>query len=150
MRGDRGARLVGPTGIGVAGGADDREAQRLEDGAETPPSPSDREPIGVAVVRVAQRQELGAALDAAVDPVLECDLQGLLHGDRTVGGEEEVGIVHRHHGGQGLGQLDDHACCRCPSIVECATLAAWAARAASSSGTRWPRVFTQSEEMASR
>ena len=37
-----------------------------------------------------------------------------------------------------------------PSMVEWATLPAWAARAASSSGTRWPRVLTHSDEMASR
>ena len=37
-----------------------------------------------------------------------------------------------------------------PSIVEWATLPTWATRAASSSGTRWPRVLTHSEEMASR
>ena len=37
-----------------------------------------------------------------------------------------------------------------PSIVEWATLSICSRRAASSSGTRWPRVVTQSEEMASR
>ena len=37
-----------------------------------------------------------------------------------------------------------------PSMVVWATRSSWAARAASSSGTRWPRVFTHSDEMASR
>ncbi len=37
-----------------------------------------------------------------------------------------------------------------PSMVEWATFPAWAASAASSSGTQWPSVLTQREEIASR
>ena len=49
----------------------------------------------------------GAAVDAAVDPVLERDLEGLLDRHRPIRGEEEVGVVDRDHGGERLGQLDD-------------------------------------------
>ena len=45
-------------------------------------------------------------VDAAVDPVLERDLERLLDGHRAVGREQEVRIVDRHHGGERLGQLD--------------------------------------------
>ena len=41
-----------------------------------------------------------------VDPVLERDLERLLDRHRAVGGEEEVGLVHGHDGGERLGQLD--------------------------------------------
>ena len=105
---DGGHRLVGPARVVVAGGADDREADGIEEtGAET--AVAQREGTdGVAVVGVAQGQIAGAALDAEVDPVLEGDLQGLLDRRGAVGGEEEVGGVHRDHGGQGLGQLHHH------------------------------------------
>ncbi len=63
---------------------------------------------GVAVVGVAQGQVAGAAVDALVGPVLEGDLEGLLDRRGAVGGEQEVGAVHGHHGGQGLGQLHHH------------------------------------------
>ena len=147
---DGGHRLVGPARVVVAGGADDGEAQRVEDvGAETTVAQGERS-HGVAVIGVAEGQVAGAALDAEVGPVLEGDLQGLLDGRGAVGGEEEVGSVDRHHGGQGLGQLDDDAVAvaeegRVGDPVELA-----AQRPASSSGTRWPRVVTQSDEMASR
>ena len=37
-----------------------------------------------------------------------------------------------------------------PSRVAWATLPSWSTTAASSSGTRWPRVVTHSDEMASK
>ena len=106
MRLDGGAGLVGPARVGVAGRAHDGEAQRIEDGAEHAAVAERERADGVAVVGVAQGQEGGAARLAPVDPVLEGDLEGLLHRHRAVGGEEEVGIVDRHHRGQRLGQLD--------------------------------------------
>ena len=59
------------------------------------------------MVRIAEREEARATVDAAVDPVLERDLERLLDGHRPIRGEEEVGVVDRHHGGERLGQLDD-------------------------------------------
>ena len=146
---DAGARLGGPTGIGVARGADDREAQRVEHGAEHAAVAERQGADGVAVVGVAQGQERGAPALAPVGPVLEGDLEGLLHRHGAVGGKEEVGVVDRDHGGQGLGQLDHHRV----AVAEhgaVGDLARLAARAASSSGTRWPSVLTQREEIASR
>ena len=45
-------------------------------------------------------------VDATVDPVLERDLEGLLDRHRPIRGEQEVGVVDRHDGGERLGQLD--------------------------------------------
>ena len=64
-------------------------------------------------------------------------------------GEQEVGVVDRHHGRQRLGQLD-HDAVAVAQQVEWATRPSWSAMAWSSSGTRWPRVLTHSDEMASR
>ena len=102
------ARLVGPTRVDVAGRAHDGEAQRLEDGAEHAAVAERERADGVAVVRIAEREEARAAVDAAVDPVLERDLERLLDRHRPVGGEQEVRVVDRHHGGERLGQLHHH------------------------------------------
>ena len=100
--------LAAQSGIGVARGAHDREAQRLEHGAEHAAVTERERPDGVAVIGVAQGEEGRAPRLAPVGPVLECDLEGLLHRDRPIPSEEEVGIVDRDHCGQRLGQLDDH------------------------------------------
>ena len=103
-----GARLGRPTRIGVPRGADDGEAQGVEDGAEHPAVPQRQGADGVAVIGVAQGQELRAPLLPPVGPVLEGDLEGLLDRDGAVGRKQEVGRVDRHQRGQGLGQLDHH------------------------------------------
>ena len=102
------ARLVGPTRIGIARGAHDGEAQRLEDGAEHAAVAERKSADGVAVVRITEREEAGAAVDAAVDPVLERDLERLLHRNRPIRSEQEVRVLDRHDGSECLGQLDDH------------------------------------------
>ena len=98
-----GHRLGDPVRIVVAGGADRREPQRIEQvGAEAAVAHRQR-PDGVAVVGPPEGQVGGAAADRPVAPVLEGDLEGLLHRGRPVGGEQEAGAVHRHHLPQGLG-----------------------------------------------
>ena len=101
------ARLVGPTRVGVARRPYDGEAQRVEHGAEDAAVAERERADAVAVVRIAEREEARAAVDAAVDPVLERDLERLLDRHRAIRGEEEVGVVDRHHRGEGLRQLDD-------------------------------------------
>ena len=100
-------------GIGVARGAHDREAQRVEHGAEHAAVAERERADGVAVVGVAEGEEPRAPLDAPVDPVLEGDLQRLLDGDRPVGGEQEVGRVDRHHARPGPRPARPRPCCRC-------------------------------------
>ena len=98
--------FVGPAGIGVAGRAHDREAQRFEHGTEHPAVAERERAHRVAVIRVAEGEEARPPLDSPVDPVLERDLQGLFDGHGPVGGEQEMGSIDRHHAGQRLGQLD--------------------------------------------
>ena len=113
------AGLGRPAGVGVAGRAQDREAERLEDRAEDSAVAERERADRVAVVRVAQGEEAGAPrcgrigsapvmtrVVAPVDPILEGDLEGLLDGDGAVGREEEVGLVDGDHGSERLGQLD--------------------------------------------
>ena len=56
---DHGARLVRPAGVGVAGGAQHREAQRLEDRTEHAAVTEGERADGVAVVGVAEGEEAG-------------------------------------------------------------------------------------------
>ena len=86
---------------------------------------------------------------APVDPVLKGHLERLLDGRRAVGGEEEVRPVDRHHARRASASSTTTAL-PLPNMVAWATRPSWSTRAASSSGTRWPSVFTHSEEMASR
>ena len=75
------------------------------------PSPRVAEGEGahrVAVVGAAEGEEAAALGAADVDPVLEGDLEGLLHRRRPVAREQDAGVVDRHDRGQGLGQLHDH------------------------------------------
>ena len=96
--GDGGHRLVGPARCGVSGGAYHWEPQRIEHaGAESAVTDRQR-PDGVPVIGVAQGEESGVPGLAAVDPVLEGHLEGLLHCHCTVGGEGDVGVVDRDHG----------------------------------------------------
>ena len=60
-----------------------------------------------------------------------------------------MGVIDRDHRGQRLGELD-RSRLPFPSNVAWATLPSWSTRAASSSGTRCPRVVTHSDEMASK
>jgi hypothetical protein len=93
----------------VAGGPDHVEAQRVEQvGAEAAGTHRQR-PDRVTVVGVAEGKVPGAAGDAEVGPVLEGDLERLLHRRGAVRGEQQVWPVHGHHAGQRLGELDDHA-----------------------------------------
>ena len=105
---DRRARLVGPTRVGVAGRPHDGEAQRVERSTEDAAVAERERADGVAVVRIAEREEARAALNAAVDPVLERDLERLFDGDRAIRSKEEVGVVDRHHRSEGFRQLDDN------------------------------------------
>ena len=102
------------------------------------------------MVRAAEGEVAIAAGDALVGPVLERDLDALLHGGGAVGREEEVRPVDGHDRGERLGQLDHDAVAvaeqrRVRDAVESAP-----GSASSSSGTRWPSVVTHSDEMASR
>ena len=91
-----------------AGRPQHREAQRVEDVGAEPAVAEGQGAHGVAVVGAAEGEEAVALRPADVDPVLERDLEGLLDGRRPVAGEQEPGVVDRHHRGQGLGQLDHH------------------------------------------
>jgi hypothetical protein len=92
-----------------AGRAQDGKAQGVEQlGPE--PAVADRErPDRVAVVRASEREERRATGDTAIVPVLERDLQRLLHGGRAIGRVEEMRIVDGNDGGECLRQLDDDA-----------------------------------------
>ena len=101
-----GEGLGHPVRVVVSGGAEDVEAQRVEQvGAEAAVAHRQR-PDRVAVVGLAESQIGGAVGDAEVVPVLEGDLDGLLHRGGAVGGEQEVRLGHRHYFSQGLGQRD--------------------------------------------
>ncbi len=93
----------------VAGRADHVEAQRIEQVSAEPAGAHGQRSDGVTVVGVAEGQIPGAAGDATVGPVLEGDLERLLHRRGAVRGEQEVRPVDRHDAGQRLGELDDHA-----------------------------------------
>ena len=97
-----------------------------------------------------RRGSVVRARDALVGPVLERDLQRLLDGRGTVAGEEQVGVVHGHDGARAPRPARSSTRLPLPSIVEWATRSIWSRSAWSSSGTRWPRVVTHSDEMASR
>jgi hypothetical protein len=58
------------------------------------------------VVRAAEREIRRAPVDAAVHPVLERDLEGLLDGGGAVRREQEVRPVDGHDPRQRLGELD--------------------------------------------
>ena len=103
---DAADHLGRPVRRGIAGRADHREPQRVEDGGAEPPVTEGEGAHGVAVVGVAEGEEPVVARLAAIDPVLECNLQRLLDGDGAVGSEQHVRILHRHHGGERLGELD--------------------------------------------
>ena len=115
-----------------------------------PPSPTDERPDGVAVVGAAEGQVAVAPGDALVRPVLERDLQRLLDGRGAVAGEEEVGLVDRARPAASASASSIATVLPLPSIVEWATRSSWSRSGSSSSGTRWPRVVTHSDEMASR
>ncbi len=109
VRFDHSARGTDAIGLGEVGGAQHREAQRVEHGgaeaAVTERERADR----VAVVGPAEREERRAAGDTAIHPVLERDLQRLLNGRGAVRRVEKVRVVDRHDRGQCLGKLDDDA-----------------------------------------
>ena len=106
MGADHRHRGVGPARIVVARCAQDLEPQRVEHvGAESAGPHRDR-PDGVAVVRAAESEVAGPGVNSLVRPELEGDLDGLFHGGGAVGGEQEMGFAHRHHRGEGLGELD--------------------------------------------
>ena len=91
-----------------AGRPQDGEPQGVEDvGAEAAVAEG-QGADGVAVVGPAEGEEPAALGAADVDPVLERDLEGLLHRRRPVAREQETGVVDRDDRGQGLGQLDHH------------------------------------------
>ena len=93
----------------VAGRPDHVEAQRVEQVGAEAASTQGQRPDGVTVVGVTEGQVTGAAGDAEVGPVLEGDLERLLHRRGAVRGEQQVRPVDGHHAGQRLGELDDHA-----------------------------------------
>ncbi len=74
-------------------------------GAESPVSHRERTD-GVPVVRAAEGEERRAARDPQVHPVLERDLQCLLHRAGAVGCEEEVRLVDGDAARERLGELD--------------------------------------------
>ncbi len=90
------------------GRAYDRESQRVEDiGAESVVADGKRADR-VAVVRPAEREERGASSYAPVVPVLERDLERLLHRRRAVAGIQEMWVVDGNDAGQRFGELDDY------------------------------------------
>ena len=105
---DGGAGLGGPTGIGVSRGAHDRETQRLEHGAEHAAVTERERADGVAVVGVAQGEEGRAPLSPRLAQYWKAILRACSTATAPSRGEEEMGVVDRDGGGQGLGQLDHH------------------------------------------
>ena len=108
VRLDHRDRGVEAAGIAEVRRPQHREAQRVEEvGAEAGVAHRERAQ-GVAVVRTTEGEELRTALDPAVRPVLEGDLQRLLDRGGAVGREEEVRVVDRYDARERLGQLDHH------------------------------------------
>ena len=73
-----------------------------------PPPPTESAPMVSPWYAPPNARNVVAALDAAVHPVLERDLERLLDRARAVGRVEEVRVVDRDDAGQRLGQLDHH------------------------------------------
>ena len=148
---DQGAGGVGPARVVVARGPQDGEAQRIEDvGAEPAGAEGDRA-HGVAVVGACPSARYRVRVgDALVGPELERDLERLLHRGRAVGGEQEVRFRHRAPAAPAPRPARSWPGCRCRACVVWATRSSCSRTAWSSSGTRWPRVVTHSDEMASR
>ena len=93
-------------GVAVAGGAQGGEGERVElVGAEAAVAHRHRTDR-VAVVGAPERQVAGAVGDAEVLPVLEGDLDRLLHRHGAVRCEQQPRILHRQPGVQFLGELD--------------------------------------------
>ena len=149
VRLDGGAGLGRPRRVGVARSADDGEAQRFEDGAEHAAVAERERADGVAVVGVTQREE---AVRPGT-PVLTQYWNAILSACSTATAPSAA----KRKWGSSTGTTPARASASStttvlplPSMVEWATRAACAARAASSSGTRCPSVLTHSDEMASR
>ena len=101
---DRRDGLGCPVTVVVSGGAYHREPQRVEQVGAEAAVPHRQRPDRVSVVGLTESQVGGAVGDPLVVPVLEGDLDGLFHCGRAVRREQEVGVGHRHHVGEGLGQ----------------------------------------------
>ena len=114
----------------------------------TPPSPRESEPHGVAVVRIAEREEArygprrpgwpstGTRTPAPARPP-----------PRRSAAKRKCGSSTGTTGARASANSITTVL-PLPSMVEWATFAACSARAASSSGTQWPSVLTQREEIA--
>ncbi len=148
--GDHPARGREAVGIGERRRAQHREAQRVEEvGAEAAGADRQR-PDRVAVVRAAEREELGAAgrrpgspstgtrSSAPARPRTRRPTRRGSAGRRPARPGPAPRRARRRPG------------CRCRASSCARRARAARCRASSSSGTAWPRVVTQSDEIASR
>ena len=131
--------------------AQHREARAASNmSAPNPSSPTDSAPIVSPWYAPPNARNVVRPATPTVDPVLERDLERLLDRRRAVGRVQEVRVGRRARPGRAPRTSSITTRLPLPSIVECAPSSSCSRIASSSSGTWWPSVLTQSDEIASR